>query len=323
MTEFGSPEPESPVSVIVVSYNTREKLRRCLSCIEPEHEVIVVDNASSDGSADMVLSEFPHAKLIRNTENRGFGAANNQGLDVMTRELALFLNSDCYASPGAIACLAKAFDSEPGSQPAAVRRFRPIVAAGGKLLNSDGSLQDNVAGNLTLWRVLWEQLNLDRFGPFRYWHTAEFELASIKHRSPVTVVQVMGACLMIQPVERFDERFFLYCEDTELCHRLRKHGQIVYTPQAIFTHDLGSSSTQNRWKSVALYNRGKELYFSIHKGRLQAGTCWVLNRFGALVRLLAWTIASILTLFQSRTTTSKVALFARVLTAPVNGPRTN
>ena len=140
---------ESNVSVIVVSFNTKEKLRKCLACIEPDHETIVVDNASTDGSPEMVMEEYPHVKLIQNQDNRGFGAANNQGLDAMTRQLALFLNSDCYASRGAIFRLASMF------------RDKEIVAAGGRLENPDGSFQLSVADRLTLWKVFLEQSFLE------------------------------------------------------------------------------------------------------------------------------------------------------------------
>src|SRR5687767_9484401 len=100
------------VSVVVVSYNTRDKLRRCLECIEREHEVIVVDNASADRSAEMVEADFPHVCLIRNEENRGFGAANNQGIAIAKGALVLLLNSDAYAEPGAISQLATVFSDE-------------------------------------------------------------------------------------------------------------------------------------------------------------------------------------------------------------------
>lgn len=317
-TQSAAPDTgESPVSVIVVSFNTSDKLRRCLRCIEAGHEVIVVDNASSDGSPDMVQTEFPHARLIRNSENRGFGAANNQGLDVMTRDLALFLNSDCYAVSGAISKLAEALDPD-----SAMTRSggKSIVAAGGKLLNPDATLQDSVAGELTLWRVLWEQLNLDRFGPFRYWHTREAAQIGEKTSRPVPVVQVTGACLMMGPIERFDERFFLYCEDTELCYRLRAHGQIVYVAGAEFTHDLGSSSSEKRWWSIAMYNRGKELFFAVHKDRSHAAICFLLNRLGAILRMLVWAMASIVTLFLVPRFRSQAATFARVLACPISGP---
>lgn len=290
----------SRISVVVVSFNTRDKLRRCLSCIEPEHEVIVVDNASIDGSADMVKTEFPNARLIENSGNVGFGAANNQGMELARRELVLFLNSDCYAEPGAIQKLSEHLDYE-------------TVAAGGRLLNPDGSLQDSAASELTLWAVFCEQTYLEKlfknsklFSP--YWLTRR-----LPSSEPSVVPQVMGACLMIKPVEQFDERYFLYCEDTDLCKRLSKHGRILYIPNASFTHELGSSSPgPTRWLSVARYNRGKELYFSIHRGKAAAVICWILNRKGAALRLLIYLVASI----SSASARQRVRLWWKVLAAP-------
>lgn len=293
------------VSVIVVSFNTKEKLQRCLSCIEAEHEIIVIDNASSDGSAEMVTANFPHVHLIQNIENRGFGAANNQGLGAMSRPHALFLNSDCYAEPGAILNLTMCF------------RDTGIVAAGGRLLNPDGTFQPSVAGRLTLWRVFQEQSFLELlFRPFGlgYWIVEPFAETRI-------VPQVMGACLMCRPVEKFDERYFLYCEDTDLCLRLTRQGQIVYEPASTFVHELGSSSIgTERWKSVARYNRGKELYFAIHHGGPAAGVCWLFNRAGALLRLLIWLVPTLLTLGLSSRFRGKFVLFAKVLTSPFLGP---
>lgn len=287
------------VSVIVVSYNTIDFLRTCLASLAEAAEVIVVDNASHDGSPEMVEREFPSVKLVRNGQNLGFGAANNQGMDVATGDLVLLLNSDAYARPGAIRTLASVFEDST------------VVAAGGRLLNPDGSLQNSTARRLTLWAVFCEQFYLERL--FRsYWTTA-----SLPPDRPSETEQVMGACLMMRPVERFDERFFLYCEDTELCHRLRAHGKILYVPGAEFVHELGASSSARRWESVARYNRGKELYFSIHHGRAARFACFLLNRLGAVLRLIVWTLATLLTLGCVRRVRAKVSLFFRVLFAPV------
>jgi GT2 family glycosyltransferase len=136
------------------------------------------------------------------------------------------------------------------------------------------------------------------------------------------VFQVVGACLMLRPVERFDERFFLYGEDTDLCRRLNRHGQVVYEPAAVFTHELGSSSVgPGRWRSVAHYNRGKELYFALHHGRPAAIACLLLDRLGAALRLLIWGVPTLLTLGRVRRFRDRALLFLRVLTAPVAGPR--
>ncbi|HRF59574.1 MAG TPA: glycosyltransferase family 2 protein [Fimbriimonadaceae bacterium] len=299
------------ISVIVVSYNTRDLLRRCLRSLDAGCETIVVDNASSDGSAEMVATEFPDATLIRNAENRGFGAANNQGLAVARGKLVLLLNSDAAADPGAVATLAQAFD-DPN-----------VVAAGGRLHGSDGRTQLSTANRLTLWAVFCEQTALEKVFPGSRWFSPYWNTERLlaERKASALTEQVMGACLMMRPIERFDERFFLYCEDTELCRRLRRHGEIVFVPAAGFVHELGASSGGSaRWRSVARYNRGKELYFSIHGGPIAAATAWALNRMGALLRLLIAGVACLLTLGVARRPRDRAALFAKVLFAPIDGP---
>lgn len=301
------------LSVIVVSYNTRELLRRCLGSLGEADEIIVVDNASTDDSPDMVESEFPNVVLIRNETNRGFGAANNQGLDVVRGDAALLLNSDAYAEAGALSALASAL-GDPG-----------VVAAGGLLFDPHTQkVQPSCCSGLTLWAVFCEQSGLDQlFSSSRllspYWETDRI-LAKHQQGQSHPVEQVMGACLLMRPVERFDERYFLYCEDTELCIRLRRHGEIVYVPDARFGHELGASSKETRWESVARYNAGKELTFRIHHGPVQAFTCLLLNRLGALLRLAAYVAAVLLTLGTIGRFRRGAGLFWRVLSAPVGGP---
>jgi GT2 family glycosyltransferase len=302
------------VSVVVVSYNTRELLRRCLAALSGVHQAIVVDNGSEDGSADMVAQEFPSVALIRNSGNLGFGRANNQGLEVATGELALLLNSDAATAPGAVATLAAAF-ADP-----------EVVAAGGRLVYPNGETQNSTAGRLTLWALFCEQTGLEKLAPglrllSPYWNTVRL---AARGDGSHEVVQVMGACLMMRRVAgefmRFDERFFLYCEDTELCHRLSTHGRIVYVPCAVFRHELGASSSGARWLAVARYNRGKELYFRIHLGPAHSVVAWLMNRAGALLRLAAWSLLAAVTLGTSRRARDRASLFVRVLLAPVAGP---
>jgi N-acetylglucosaminyl-diphospho-decaprenol L-rhamnosyltransferase len=308
------------VAAVVVSYNTRDLLRGCLASLVGQCECVVVDNASRDGSADMVAADFPQVALIRNDRNLGFGAACNMGIERAVAdgaELVLLLNSDARADDGAVRRLAGVF-SDDG-----------IVAAGGRLEHPDGRLQDSCAAELTLWAVFCEQTYLEKI--FRgsilfdgYWLTQRLFARWQAEKEPAAaydVAQVMGACLMYRPVERFDERFFLYCEDTELCKRLQRHGRIVYTPDARFVHELGASSSGQRWRSVAFYNRGKELYFAIHHGRLHAAMCWLLNRLGALLRLIVWGVPTLLTLGFVGRFRRQAGLFLRVLIAPLRGPQ--
>ncbi len=251
----------------------------------------------------MVAAEFPGVGLIRNDRNLGFSRANNQGLDVANGELILLLNSDAEAFPGAVQSLARSFD-DPG-----------VVAAGGRLEHPDGRLQESCAGALTLWAVFCEQLYLQKAFPrSRIFNSY---LQSSRANGPMEIEQVMGACLMFRPVERFDERFFLYCEDTDLCKRLRAHGKILYIPEARFVHALGASSTDGRWLSIARYNRGKELYFRIHHGLVASVLCWVLNRLGALLRLVFWLLV-LMGSGGSARARRQVEIFGKVLVAAGN-----
>ena len=263
-----SPQPTTDdVTVVVVSYNTREALRRCLDALRGR-TVVVVDNGSDDGSAAMVRTDFPHVELLDAGENLGFARANNVGAARAKTPLVLFLNSDAYADPGAVDRLAHVFRDEG------------VVAAGGRLRHPDGSLQESVAGPLTLRAVLLEQTLLERlYG--EYWRTRR-----LPTDRPSMVPQVMGACLMTRRgLAAWDERFFLYCEDTDLCLRLGRKGKILYVPNAGFEHDLGTSSRREPWRGIARYNRGKELYFRIHHGIAQSYLCLAFDRLGALLRI--------------------------------------
>jgi hypothetical protein len=283
------------VSVVIVSYNTRELLRRCLNSLTDSAigEIIVVDNSSKDGSTEMVASDFPGVVLIQSGLNLGYGAANNRGSALAKHELVLFLNPDCAVNEGAIAKMAREF-----SQP-------QVVAVGGQLYNEGGN-QPCACCELTLWTVFCEQTMLEKIPGFHpYW------LPNLPQGGSREVEQVMGASLMVRGKPEFDERFFLYCEDTELCKRLRSRGRIVQVDARIL-HALGASSEgENRWWSIAMYNRGKELYFFIHHGKLSSIICLLMNRFGALIRMVAHALAL---------RKIKVKMFWRVLTAPISGP---
>src|SRR5439155_12254163 len=129
--------PAMDVSISVVSYNTRDLLADCLRSISAathdlSYEVIVVDNASADGSADMVAAEFPDVQLVRNSENRGFAAANNQALSHARGCYVLLLNSDARLRPGAINEMAGFLDAQP-----------TVGVVGGQLFNADGSFQSS------------------------------------------------------------------------------------------------------------------------------------------------------------------------------------
>jgi GT2 family glycosyltransferase len=296
------------VTVIVVTYNSADTIERCLASLPEDAEVIVVDNASRDGTADFVERRFPSATVIRNERNLGFGVANNVGLSLAHGEFALLLNPDaCAGESESVAKLGDFLSDAPDA-----------VACGGRLELPNGNPHESACRRLSLWAVFCEQTYLEKPFPF-YW-------VSLRHlrksSEPVQVAQVMGACLMMRRIAgvfvRFDERFFLYCEDTDLCRRLEEHGSIWYVPEARFVHELGSSSTSDRWRAVAFYNRGKELYFAIHGGPFAAAAAFLLDRMGALLRLVLWGVASTVTLFCVSGFRRRAGTFLKVLFAPLN-----
>ena len=280
------------VSVIIVSYNTRELLRECIESILCEQgdglavEVIVVDNASADGSAAMVAERFPQVRLIANPDNRGFGAACNQGLEIARGRYALILNADIRAQQGALQRLVGFVDAHPDA-----------AICGGQLRYPDGRIQPSCARELTLWWVFCEQSLLAKLFPRTrmfggYWRT------HWDFRATIETEQVMGACMMLRrPLPRFDEDYFLYCEDTDLCYRVRQAGgKIYYVHDAVFVHHLGASGESQRAQMVIYYNRGKERYFRKFHGAWQARVCRWLNKGGALLRMLLGLAGVVLTL---------------------------
>lgn len=305
------------LSIIIVAYNNREDLQHCLESLPEQNEIIVIDNASNDGTAEMVREDYPYVTLITNKKNLGYGAACNQGLDIASGEYALILNADIRAGENAIDALTDF-----------MHKNSKATLCGGMLLHSDGSLQESAANNLTLWVVFCEQLFLEKLFPrstlfSRYW-VSKKHLERAKNLSPpLRVSQVMGACMMLRRIygrfPHFDERFFLYCEDTDLCFRINhSKGEIYYVPAAKFQHALGKSSEHRRWLAVRYYNRGKELFFRIHYGTSAAIICFLLNRLGSLLRLTAWGILCLLTLGLNSKFRSKASLWAFVLFSRLN-----
>ncbi|HXV33333.1 MAG TPA: glycosyltransferase family 2 protein [Gaiellaceae bacterium] len=229
------------VSIVIVSFNAREHLERCLDAVAGgAHEVVVVDNASSDGSPALVRERFPSVKLVELAENVGFGAANNVGMEAAAGDLFLLLNSDAWPVGDAIERLA-AF--------AAGRPRAGIV--GPRLSNPDGSLQRSVRGWPTPWRLATEYLFLRRLGRGTRALNA-FYGAGFDHGSISAVEVVKGAVMLVrrdvyEATGGFDPDFFMYGEEMDICYRVGRAGwEVVFDPEAEFVH-VGGVSTGARW----------------------------------------------------------------------------
>jgi GT2 family glycosyltransferase len=231
-----------PVSVAVINYNTRDHLRACLASVVPEHpaEVIVVDNASTDGSAEMVPCEFPDVTLIAREDNPGYGAAANRAIAASSGDVVLLLNSDTRILPGALTDIVDYAERNPAA-----------AIVGPRLLNQDGSFQRSCFPWPGAGAALFEEIvGSSRITGIpvlreRFWRTWS-------HDRPRKVPWVLGAALAIrreafEAVGGFDPSFFMYFEETDLCKRLWQAGwEVHFSPEAEIVHVGGASTTQQR-----------------------------------------------------------------------------
>ncbi|RMH00305.1 MAG: glycosyltransferase family 2 protein [Chloroflexi bacterium] len=231
------------LSVIVVSYNTRQLLDDCLASLvranmpEGGMEIIVVDNASTDGSPEMVAEKYPQVCLIASDENLGFAAANNRGTAVAHGEYLLFLNSDTRVSVDALA------------QPLAYLQQHPEVGAlTVRLMYPNGQRDpDNHRGFPTPWNAFCHFSGLNRLFPGAPLFNGYFQ--SWQDFSQTHTVDVIAGSYMMMPAKLFhelggwDETYFFYGEDIDFCYRIRQAGyQIVYYPHVEVLHYKGASS---------------------------------------------------------------------------------
>lgn len=228
-------------SIIIVNWNTRELLAHCLQSLRRSArtarpatcEIVVVDNASSDGSAQMVPDEFPEVRLIANPHNVGFAQANNQAIRESRGRYVTLLNSDTEVRPGALEAMLEFLEGHPVA-----------AGCGPRLLNGDGSLQPSCHPMLTPGREFWRLMFLDRI-----WRRATYAQHRWDQTTPRRVEVIKGACLMLrrealEQVGLLDERYFMYTEEMDLCYRLLQAGwELWWVPQAAVTH-YGEASTR-------------------------------------------------------------------------------
>jgi hypothetical protein len=262
------------LSVVIVSYNTRDLLMRCLQEVTGQgREVIVVDNGSTDGSQDAVRHGFPDAALIEPASNLGYGGANNLGARSASADLVLLLNADAWPVVGAIEALV-----------ARARAETDVGVVGPRLRGIDGALQRSVRGFPTVWRICTEYFFLRKLAPGSEALNA-FYGAGFAYESERDADFLMGAVLLVkreafEQIGGFDERFFMFSEEVDLCDRLRQAGyRTVFTPTAEFVH-VGGASTAPAWNLMYRQQlRGHILFLDLHHGRPAAESCrrWLIR----------------------------------------------
>jgi GT2 family glycosyltransferase len=253
------------LSVIIVSWNARGYLRDCLDSIyktvgQMECEIIVVDNASTDGSPDMVAADFPKVKLIRSSENLGFAKANNLGAKASSGSWLALVNSDVVLHPNCFQELVLFMDSNGD-----------VGLVGPKILGGDGLLQRTCRRLPTVWNTTCRMLALDVVFP-RWSLFSGREMRHWKHDT-MAEVEVLSGCFWlarreaVEKVGMLDERFFFYAEDVDWCKRFREAGwKVVFMPHATATHFGGGSSSNAPLRYSIELLRANLIYWNKHHG---------------------------------------------------------
>jgi GT2 family glycosyltransferase len=254
------------LTVCIVNWNTRADLRRALESVfaragEAAFEVIVVDNASRDGSPAMVRREFPQVRLITNRVNRGFAAGNNEALRRARGRHRLLLNSDTVVHGGAFAAVVRFMDAHPEAG-----------AVGLRVHNPDGTLQYSCRRFPRLATGLFRKVPLGRLIPDNRWNR-EYLMSDWAHDTVREVDWVSGAAMCmgagaLAQMGRLDERYFMYCEDLDWCYRARRAGwKIYYLPQAVVTHAIGRSTDLRPLRMVREFHRSMSRFYWKHYAR--------------------------------------------------------
>jgi N-acetylglucosaminyl-diphospho-decaprenol L-rhamnosyltransferase len=281
------------LAVVVVNHNAGPFLARCMESIrsgvgDVRAEIVVVDNASTDGSADHVAAEHPEVRLIRNGGNRGFARAANQGLAATAGPFVLLLNPDAEIVGGTLAALVK------------VARDRPRAGAVGALVrNPDGSIQPSARRVPRLGEALGHAF-LGTVWPDNRW-TRSYTMAGWDRSSEREVEWVSGSAMLLRreavdEVGRFDEGYFMYVEDVDLCTRLRRAGwKVLFSPELEVVHQIGVSTKGQRGRMAFAHSDSIYRYFS--KFRAQGSSA----ALKPLVRVALWGRAVLMSALTGRT----------------------
>ncbi len=272
-------------SFIVVNYNTKELLKNLLDSLQKffaGEEVIVVDNASHDGSAEMVTRDFMAVKLIANTENIGFARANNQAMDIALGDVFVLINSDAELMDDS---LRHAIDT--------VRGDRTCGLAGCRLLNSDGSTQVSVGRFPGVAYAFLSNTGLGMLLPSRIRGTIlAGQYFDYTHQTEVD--WVMGACMILRKdvylnVGGLNTDYFMFGEDMEWCYRIRQAGyKTLYIPETRVMHHFNKSGSSGVAKRYELMYKNYYAFCGRYLGRFRSAVIRILNIEGLFARYLAY-----------------------------------
>lgn len=249
--------------ILIVNFNSGPHLRACLESVRahaPGARALVIDNASSDGSEAAAEDLDAHLTLVRNGANVGFAAAVNAALRLASSETVLLLNPDCELREDTLGPLAAELAAHP-----------ECAVVGPRVLNDDGSVQGSVRGDPTLLTGLFGRTSLlTRWFPASALARRNVQTLAPKTERSFMADWISGACLLARrdrllSVNGFDERYFLYWEDADLCRRLRQAGWTIrYVSDATVVHTGGVSSRSARAASIRAFHRSAYVYYATH-----------------------------------------------------------
>ncbi len=255
-----------PVSVLIVSWNTRDLLADCLDSIRRSRpacvgEIIVVDNASADGSPEMVEQHFAEVKLIRAGSNLGFAKGNNLAMRHASGSMFALVNSDALVHPGCLETLSDYLDRHPN-----------VGLVGPRVAGADGRLQRTCRHLPGLWNTLCRALALDRaFGGRGIF--SGYEVPPARH-AVLHEAEVLSGCFClarrsaVDQIGGLDEQFFFYGEDIDWCRRLKDAGwKLIFVPHALATHVGGGSTSQAPLRYSVEILKATLKYWRKHHGR--------------------------------------------------------
>jgi GT2 family glycosyltransferase len=300
------------ISVIVVNFNTKNLLRNCLHSVYEtirniSFEVLVVDNASPDGSLTMLREEFLQVKVIENPKNRGFAAGNNQALAMMKGRYALLLNTDTVLKENAVYELFSFMETHPEA-----------AMASGQLLNADGSKQNSIANFPSLSTLLFNVPFLEMIFPQKY------PSKRYPQKDPIEIDSGVGACLLvrrkaIEEVGLFDERYFFFFEETDWALQMKMAGwKTFHVPTAYIYHFQGQSIGQDIRSRIEFY-RSRYQFFR----KWNTYSYYILIAFIIFFRLMInWMLTSVgivLTMGFSRGMRNKCIIYSQLFLWHIRG----
>ncbi len=269
------------LTIVIVNYNTPDYTAQCLDSIaeHPPHcsyEIVVVDNASTDGSPDWLAAHYPHIKLVHSPENRGIAGGNNLGIRAGSGRYVLLLNNDTLVLPGALDRVVTFLNEHPEAG-----------GVGGQLLNPDGSFQSGFVSFPSLWEELLIVTKVGQlFRPYYPSHPPGAEMCEVDWISTAFMLFRRKA---LEAIELVDETFFIYCDETDLQYRLHQAGWKLYYLPDVQTIHFGGKSL-NPWRRRKMVYRGYLLFYRKHYPRWQETVLRMMFASVSALKLPLWAI---------------------------------